>query len=76
MAQSIGFSLEAISKIKGEAHATIRNHAAEIVSLSSAIGDVDAALVASSERNLDEWQSLVSAARRLASLLDGTAVSP
>ena len=67
-------SLESISRLRSEAHATIRHHAAEIISLSSAIGDIDAALVASNERNLDEWQSLVSAARRLSSLVDGSAV--
>ena len=67
-------SLESISRLRPEAHATIRHHAAEIISLSSAIGDIDAALVASNERNLDEWQSLVSAARRLSSLVDGSAV--
>ena len=75
MGQDNGFSLDAISKLKGEAHATIRHHAGQIVSLSAAIGDVDAALVASSERNLDEWQSLVSAAGKLAALIDGSAVS-
>ena len=67
-----GFSLEAISKMKGEAHATIRHHAAEIVSLSSAISDVDAALrLAIAERSIDEAQHLVDAARRLAGLIEG-----
>ena len=75
MAQSTGFSLDAISKLKGEAHATIRHHAAEIVSLSSAIGDVDAALrLTIAERSIDESQALVDAARRLSKLLEGSAV--
>ncbi len=38
------FSLESISQLRSEAHSTIRHHAAEIVGISSAIGDVDAAL--------------------------------
>ena len=69
-------SLESISRLRSEAHATIRHHAAEIVSLSSAIGDVDAALrLTISERSVNESQSLNSAARRLSTLLDGSAVA-
>ena len=64
-------SLESISSLRFEAHATIRHHAAEIVSISSAISDVDAALrLAIAERSIDESQHLVDAARRLASLLE------
>lgn len=66
---STTLSFESISRLEGEAHARIRFLAAEIVNLSSAICDVDAALVASFERNIDEWQSLVTAAGRLAALL-------
>ena len=67
---SNGFSLESISRLRGEAHATIRHHAAEIVSLSTAITDVDTAIqLTIAERSIDEQQSLVDAARRLASLL-------
>ena len=65
-------SLESISRLKSEAHATIRHHAAEIVSLSSAVSDVDAALrLAIAERSIDEAQHLVDAARRLAGLIEG-----
>ena len=64
-------SLESISNLRSEAHAAIRHHAAEIVSLSSAIGDVDAALrLTIAERSIDESQSLVTASCRLASLLE------
>ena len=73
---SNGFSLDSILRLRSEAHASIRHHAAEIVSLSSAISDVDAALMLTiAERSIDEQQHLVDAARRLASLLDGSAVA-
>ena len=69
-------SLESISRLRSEAHATIRHHAAEIISISSAITDIDAALMLSiAERSIDESQHLVDAARRLAALLDGSAVA-
>lgn len=65
-------SLESISRLRSEAHATIRHHAAEIISLSSAITDVDAAIqLTIAERSVDESQHLVDASRRLASLLNG-----
>ena len=71
---SNALSLESISRLRSEAHATIRHHAAEIVSLSSAI--VDAALrLTISERSVNESQSLIPATRRLAALLDGSAVA-
>lgn len=67
-------SLDRISQLRSEAHATIRYHAAEIVSLSSAISDVDAALrLTIAERSIDESQALVDAARRLAALLESGA---
>ena len=69
-------SLESISRLRSEAHATIRHRAAEIVSISSAISDVDAALrLTIAERSIDESQALVDAARRLAALLDGSVVA-
>ena len=75
MSQSTGFSLESISLLRSEAHATIRHHAAEIVSLSSSISDVDTALrLTIAERSVDESQAIVTAARRLSTLLDGSAV--
>ena len=70
-----GFSLEAISKMKGEAHAEIRHHAAEIIALSDAVSDLDAALrLTIAERSIDESQGLVDAARRLSALLGGEGV--
>ena len=69
-------SLESISRLRSEAHATIRHHAAEILSLTSAIGDVDAALrLTIAERSIDESQALVTAARRLSTLIEGSAVA-
>ena len=60
-----------IARLKSEAHATIRHHAAEIVSLSSAITDVDAALrLAIAERSIDDAHALIDAARRLSAMLD------
>ena len=74
MSQSTGFSLDAISKLKGEAHANIRRHAAEILILSSAICDVDAGIQLSiAERSIDESQGLVDAARRLSTLIESGA---
>lgn len=64
-------SLESISRLRSVAHATIRHHAAEIISISSAIVEVDAALqLTIAERSIDEMQSLVTAAQHLACLLD------
>ena len=68
-------SLDRISRLRSEAHATIRHYAAVILSLSSAITDVDAALMLTiAERSIDESQALVDAARRLVKLLEGSAV--
>ena len=68
-------SLESISRLRSEAHASVRHHAAEILSLTSAIGDVDAALrLTIAERSIDESQALVDAARRLSALIEGSAV--
>ena len=65
-------SLESISRLRSEAHASIRVHASLIVSLSSGVTDIDAALMLSiAERSIDESQHLVDASRRLASLLNG-----
>lgn len=67
-------SLTRILAMREEAHAEIRHHAHEIISLSSGITDVDVALTLSlAERNIDEQAALVTAARRLAALLaDGS----
>lgn len=76
MSQSTGFSLDAISKLRAEAHAAIRHHAAEIVSISSAVADVDACLrLTIAERSIDEAASLVATAGKLAALIDGSAVA-
>ena len=65
--------LAKIMRLVGEGHATIRHHGAEIINLSSAITDIDAAMrLTIAERSIDEQQSLVVAARRLAVLLDGS----
>lgn len=65
-------SLESISRLRSEGHATIKHHAAEIISISSAITDVDAAIqLTIAERSIDESQALVDAARRLAGLIEG-----
>jgi hypothetical protein len=67
-------SLESISNLRSEAHAAIRVYAAEIISLSAGVSDVDACLrLTIAERSIDESQSLVTAARRLSTLLDGSA---
>ena len=65
--------LAKIMRLVGEGHATIRHHGAEIINLSSAITDIDAAMrLTIAERNIDEQATLVAAARRLAALLDGS----
>ena len=72
---SIGFCLEEISRLRSAAHATIRTKSTEIEQLASGLEALDAALrMAIVARSIDENQSLVSAARRLATLLDGSAV--
>ena len=69
-------SLDRISRLRSEAHASVRHHAAEILSLTSAIGDVDAALrLTIDSRSIDESQALVDAARRLSTLIEGSAVA-
>ena len=68
---SNGFSRESIVRLRSEAHATIRHHAAQIFSLSTVISDVDAAMrLAIAERSIDESQAPVDAARRLAAMLE------
>ena len=62
-------SLESILRLRAEAFAHVRHHNAMILSLATGIETLDAALMSSTERNVDEMQSLVSAAGRLASLL-------
>ena len=70
-----GFSLESILRLRAEAFAHVRHHNAMILSLATAIETLDAALMSATERNVDEMQSLVSAAGMLSTLLDGSAVA-
>ncbi len=54
----------------------MRQHASAITLLGEALADVDAALVlAIDQRNVDDDAALVTAARRLSTLLDGSAVA-
>ena len=67
-------SLTRITDLRGEAHATIRRRAAEIISIGAAVELLDAALMLNlADRTIDDQQQLVTAARRLAFLLDGEA---
>ena len=65
------FSLAAIADLRSEAFSAIRQHAAAIDALAAALGDLDFAMQLSiAQRSIDQQQSLLDAARRLASLLD------
>lgn len=74
--QSASHSLDlgSITRLRAEAFATVRHNTAMILSLTSAIEALDAAMLVATERNVDELQSLVTATCRLAELLDGSAV--
>lgn len=63
------FSLEAAIRLRAEGFAHVRHHNAMVLTIAAAIETLDAALMSASERNVDEMQSLVTAAGRLASLL-------
>lgn len=63
--------LASVMRLADEAHAYIRHHAAEAISLSSAISDLDAALrLTIAERSIDEMQALLTAGWSLAALLE------
>ena len=65
-------SLDRISRLRSEAHATIRHHAAAIELLASGLETPAACLrLTIAERSIDESQALVDAARRLTSLVNG-----
>lgn len=66
-------SLDRILRLRAEGFAHVRHHNAMILSLATAIETLDAALMSATERNVDELQSLVSAAGKLAALIDGSA---
>lgn len=66
------FSLEAVTRLRAEAFAYVRHHNAMVLTIATAIETLDSALMTSTERNVDEMQSLISAAGRLASLIDGS----
>lgn len=63
-----------ITRLRAEAFAAVRHHTAMILSLTSAIEALDAAMLLATDRNVDELQSLVTATCRLAGLLGGSAV--
>ncbi len=64
-----GFNLAKIIELRSEAFAHVRHHNAMILSIATGIEQLDAGLLAASQRNLDEWQSLVTATANLAALL-------
>ena len=68
-------SLDRILSLRGEAFARIRMHAAEVATIGNAVESLDTALqVMQADRSSDEMQALVTAARRLAALIDGCEV--
>ena len=67
-------SLSRITDLRGEAHATVRHHAATIISIGAALEALDVALQRAVATGLaDDQQALVAAGRLLATLLDGEA---
>ena len=68
----ISVSLTECSTLRGEAFDSIRRHSAEIDRLAAALADLDAAMqTAIDEKNIDEMQGLVDAARRLSDAMGG-----
>ena len=68
-----GFSLTEFARLRSDAHTRIAHHASAITELVEAVIELDVALTASAERNVDEWASAVALAGRLAALLGGSA---
>ena len=66
-----GLSLTKILNLRGEGFARLRWYSKEIAIIAEAMEAIDVALIASAERNIDEHQSLVVAAHRLAQAIDG-----
>jgi hypothetical protein len=64
-----GLHLAKIIELRSEAFAHVRHHSAMIQTIATGIEQLDAGLLAASERNLDEWQSLVTATAKLAAIL-------
>ena len=64
-----GLNLAKIIELRSEGFAHVRHHNAMILSIATAIEQLDVGLLAAQQRNLDEWQSLVSAAGKLAEML-------
>lgn len=65
-----GLSLENVFRLRGKAFAEIRQHSAAIDAIAIAIADLDVAMqTAIAERCIDDQQTLVTSARRLAVLL-------
>ena len=67
---SNGFSLESTVRLRAEGFAHVRHHNAMVLSIATAIEQLDAALLSAAERNIDEQAALVTAARRLSTLLN------
>ena len=65
------FSMAAVFRLRAEASAAIGKKSVEINELAAASGDVDFAMQLSiAERSIDDQQALLTAARRLAALLE------
>jgi len=65
-------SLENVFKLRSKAFSEISEHAFAIDALAAGIAELDAALqTAIEERNIDDQQQLVTAARHLARFMDG-----
>ena len=70
----IGLSFSEVFKVRNTAFAAIREHSADIDAVAGGIADLDVALQLSlSEKNIDEMQGVISAARRLSAILGGGA---
>lgn len=68
------FSLAKVFNLRSEAFAEIREHTAAVDRLATALGDLDAAMTCCiDERNIDEQQALVTAARQLSDAMGGGA---
>ena len=69
-------SFSAVRDLQGSANGLIRRHAERIAALAEATAELDAAVQFSiAVRTVDAQQRLVNVARRLATLLDGSAVA-
>lgn len=68
-------SIARILSLRSEGFATIRQHSAHVAMIATHIEALATALMNHADsRSIDEMQPLVTAARRLSTLLDGSAV--